>query len=323
MTIPQDRILGSYRLVERIGKGGMGEVYRAQHLRLGREAAVKVLPIALVEEADFLKRFEREASNVAALDHPNILPVWEYGEVGGAPYLVMPLLRGGSLKERLERGPLPRGEIVGLLGQAAEALDYAHSKGIVHRDVKPANMLLDERGRLYLADFGIAKAMEGQQGLTAAGMGIGTPEYMAPEQARGQAEPRSDLYALGIVLYQMLTGQVPYSGTSTVEVLMSHLQEPPPLLPLRNISPPLPAGVEGVIQRALAKDPNQRYQSGHALTEALARLLNPTPEIVKVETKQGGGRNPLLIAGIGGLLGVGAGIFLCIVIFILIAVSAS
>ena len=207
MSGPGERILGSYRLVEQIGKGGMGEVYRAQHLRLGREAAVKILPVNLASEADFLKRFEREAASAASLDHPNILPVWDYGEQGGVPYLVMPYIRSGTLKERLGRGPLSRQDILRYLSQMADALDYAHEKGIIHRDVKPANMLLDERGRLYLSDFGIAKALEGAEGLTRTGVGVGTPEYIAPEQAQGRADSRSDLYALGIILYELLAGR--------------------------------------------------------------------------------------------------------------------
>src|SRR3712207_33619 len=155
MSVPENRILGSYRLLERIGKGGMGEVYRGEHLKLGREAAVKVLPSNLVSEEDFLKRFEREASSAAKLEHPNILPVYEYGEQP-TPYLVMPYVKGGTLKEKMSAGKLSQGEIINYLRQMAEALDYAHSEGIIHRDVKPANMLLDDRGRLYLSDFGIA-----------------------------------------------------------------------------------------------------------------------------------------------------------------------
>ncbi|HET8628196.1 MAG TPA: serine/threonine-protein kinase [Thermomicrobiales bacterium] len=273
MSVPEDRILGSYRLVERIGKGGMGEVYRAQHLKLGREAAIKILPVNLAGEEDFLKRFEREAASAGSLDHPNILAVWEYGEQQGAPYLVMPYVRSGTLKERLKRGPLSAQEIAGYLTQMADALDYAHERGIVHRDVKPANMLLDDRGRLFLSDFGIAKALEGAEGLTKTGIGVGTPEYMAPEQAQGIVDARSDLYALGIILYQMLTGQVPYRGNSTVEVLMKHMQDPLPLLPLRSVSPPLPPGMEQVLQKALAKNPNDRFQTGHALTEAFREAL--------------------------------------------------
>ncbi|HEX5505064.1 MAG TPA: serine/threonine-protein kinase [Thermomicrobiales bacterium] len=268
MSVPEERILGSYRLVERIGKGGMGEVYRAQHLKLGREAAIKILPVNLAGEEDFLKRFEREAASAGSLDHPNILAVWEYGEQQGAPYLVMPYVRSGTLKERLKQGPLSRQEIAGYLTQMADALDYAHDRGIVHRDVKPANMLLDERGRLFLSDFGIAKALEGAEGLTKTGIGVGTPEYMAPEQAQGIVDARSDLYALGVILYQMLAGQVPYKGNSTVEVLMKHMQDPLPLLPLRAVAPPLPPGVEQVLQQALAKNPNDRFQTGHALAEA-------------------------------------------------------
>lgn len=180
-----EKILGSYRLEEQIGKGGMGVVWRARHTRLGSERAVKVLPAHLAAEEDFLKRFEREASSVAKLDHPNILAVYEYGEAGGAPYLVMPYIKGGTLKERMAKGPVPRDEALSYLAQTAEALDYAHEQGLVHRDVKPANLLLDGRGRLYLADFGIAKALEGAEGLTRTGVGVGTPEYMAPNRRRG------------------------------------------------------------------------------------------------------------------------------------------
>lgn len=273
MSESGERILGSYRLLERIGKGGMGEVYRAQHLKLGREAAVKVLPANLASEADFLKRFEREAASAASLEHPNILAVWDYGEHAGTPYLVMPYVRGGTLKELLRRGGMSRQDMLKFFGQMVEALDYAHDRGLIHRDVKPANMLVDDRGRLYLSDFGIAKALEGSEGLTRTGVGVGTPEYMAPEQAQGRADKRSDLYALGVILYQMLTGRVPYSGNSTVEVLMAHMQESLPMMPIRGAQPSLPAGIERVLQRALAKNPNERYQSGASLLEAVTEAF--------------------------------------------------
>ncbi len=271
-----ERIVGSYQLEERVGRGGMGEVWRARHTRLGSERAVKLLPANLATEPDFLKRFEREAASASRLDHPNILAVYEYGESNGVPYLVMPYIKGGTLKERMAAGPVPREEALNYLKQAAEALDYAHEQGLVHRDVKPANLLLDGRGRLYLADFGIAKALEGAEGLTRTGVGVGTPEYMAPEQAQGRADQRSDLYALGVVLYQLLTGRVPYSGNSTVEVLMKHLQDPLPLLPLRNIAPTLPARVEQVVTKALAKNPNDRYASGKAMVEDLQEAFTNT-----------------------------------------------
>ena len=330
MSVPPERTLGSYRLLERIGKGGMGEVYRAQHLKLGREAAVKVLPPALAHEADFLKRFEREAASAASLQHPNILAVWEYGEQGGVPYLVMPLIKGGTLKDRLESGILSREALVGYLRQVADALDYAHERGLVHRDVKPANLLLDERGHLYLADFGIAKALEGTEGLTGTGVGVGTPEYMAPEQAQGRADPRSDLYALGVILYQMLTGRVPYSGGSAIEVLMKHIHEPLPPLPRHNAAVGLPAAVEPVLHKALAKEPDQRYQTARALVEDVTRALATGPGAATVTTgssqertvvvgtppvgagRRGGRSTPLLLAGLLGLVVLmlgGGGIF--------------
>ena len=271
------RTLGSYRLVERIGVGGMGVVFRAVHLKLGREAAVKILPETLAADQDFLRRFEREAANAAALRHNNILAVWEYGEERGVPYLVMPYIGGGTLRHELAAGPLSPQEALRYLRQIADALDYAHSEGIIHRDVKPANLLLDERKQVILGDFGIAKALEGAEGLTRTGMGVGTPEYMAPEQAQGRADARSDLYALGIVLYQMLTGHVPFSGNSTVEVLMKHLQDPLPIVPLRSVQPALPPGVEQIIQTALAKNPNDRYQNAKALVDALDAALTGGP----------------------------------------------
>ncbi len=273
MSAPEGRTLGSYRLLERIGKGGMGEVYRARHVKLGREAAVKILPPALAAEPDFLKRFEREAASAAALNHPNILQVYDYGDEHGVPYLVMPYISGGTLKDRLVNGTITPGQFARALTEVAGALDYAHRQGIVHRDVKPANVLLDDYERAYLADFGIAKALAEGEALTQTGLGVGTPEYMAPEQAQGRAEPRSDLYALGIMLFQLLTGQVPYSGASTVEVLLKHLQEPIPLGVLRG-----PAAREfgPILTRALAKDPAGRYPTGRELMDnantALARI---------------------------------------------------
>jgi serine/threonine protein kinase len=273
MSAPESRILGAYRLEERIGKGGMGEVYRAQHLRLGREAAVKILPANLVTESDFLKRFEREASSAASLTHPHILQVYDYGEQDGVPYLVMPYIKNGTLKDRLESGTVSPPQMAHYLSEVASALDFAHQKGIVHRDVKPANILIDEHDHAYLGDFGIAKALEGTDNLTQTGLGVGTPEYMAPEQAQGRAEPRSDLYALGVMVYQMLTGRVPYSGNSTVEVLMKHLQEP---VPVANLRGPAAQQFGPILQRALSKDPNGRYGSGRELMAAVNDAMTRT-----------------------------------------------
>lgn len=254
---------GSYILEEPLGSGGMGEVYAARHVRLTkRRAAVKVLPSSLATEPEFLRRFEAEANAAASLDHPNVLGLWEYGEHEGMPFLVMPLIPGGSLKELLERrGPLTAPEAGRILTQIAAALDYAHGRGLLHRDVKPANILLTEEGRPVLADFGIAKVMEATQTqITRAGTGIGTPEYMAPEQLEGNAERRSDLYALGVVLYQMLTGKVPYSGSTPYAIAYQQLEAPLPSL--RAANPRVPVAVERVLERALAKDPAQRYATG-------------------------------------------------------------
>jgi serine/threonine protein kinase len=313
MSGAEGRVLGAYRLIERIGKGGMGEVYRAEHLRLGREAAVKVLPANLVTEADFLKRFEREAASAAALTHPHILQVYDYGEQDGVPYLVMPYIKAGTLKDRIEAGTLTPGQMARYLTEVADALDFAHSKGLVHRDVKPANILIDEHDRAYLGDFGIAKALEGSDNLTQTGLGVGTPEYMAPEQAQGRAEPRSDLYALGIMIFQMLTGHVPYTGNSTVEVLMKHLQEPVPLGALRG---PVAQHFGPILQRALAKDPNARFSSGRELMAAVnaamarsgfagadgagATVVSNTPPPGFRPTPQPGGYTPQPPPGPGG-----------------------
>jgi serine/threonine protein kinase len=267
---------GKYQLLEQISAGGMGVVYRARHTMLGHEAAIKILPLSLAADPNARQFFSRGAASAAGLNHPNILPTLEYGEDEGHLYLVMPLIRGGTLRERMLRGPIAPARIVGYLRQLAAALDFAHAHRIVHRDVKPQNILIeviDGEEHLFLADFGIAKALEGTIGLTRTGASVGTPEYMAPEQARGQADPRSDLYALGIILYQLLTGVVPYSGTTPVEVLMKHLHDPLPQEALRRVSPPLPDGVIGVLQRALAKAPDERYQSGQALVEGFVAAL--------------------------------------------------
>jgi serine/threonine kinase PknH len=266
-------IFGSYELLDLIAAGGMGEVYRARHRRLqGREVAIKVMPAALASDPAFLQRFEREANSVAGLNHPHILPLWDYGEQDGAPYIVMPLVTGGSLRERLRAGPLTPAALVALIEPLASALDYAHARGIVHRDIKPANVLLDVEGQPYLADFGIAKALgPGDERLTRTGTGIGTPEYMAPEQVEGQAEARSDVYALGVIAYEGLTGRVPYTGNTPIDIAIKHLHAPLPPLQLPG-GPPTPQ-LERTIGRALAKTPAERYASAGAFATDLARAV--------------------------------------------------
>ncbi|HEX9190100.1 MAG TPA: serine/threonine-protein kinase, partial [Vicinamibacteria bacterium] len=223
---------GPYRVVEPLGRGGMATVYRAYEPALDRYVALKVLPREFLHDPGFKDRFHREAKALAKLEHPNIVPIYNYDidEKEGIPWMAMRLVPGGSLSQRLKEGRLPHARSVEILRGVADALDHAHGKGVVHRDVKPQNVLLDEGGRVYLADFGIAKMLEASGGLTATGMITGTPNYMAPEQATAKdVGPPADIYALGIVAYEMFTGRVPFSADTPVAILMKHVQEPLPL----------------------------------------------------------------------------------------------
>lgn len=292
--------LGTCTLQRLLGRGGMGAVYLAQQSRPRRTVAVKVLmPGNVLEKksrAEFLTRFRREADAIAALDHVNIMPVYEYGEQGDIAYLVMPYVNGGTLREVLEqRGILPLDEVVQIIEQAAAALDTAHAQGIIHRDLKPGNMLLHADGRLLLADFGLAKvlrdlkdpAQSGPSDLTSTGTIVGTPEYLSPEQGTGRPiDHRSDIYSLGIVLFQMLSGQVPFTGTSPVAVAIKHALEEPPSL--TELNPMIPPEIEAVVMKALAKEPEDRYNSAGALAEALHKAVYgpdaPTPFHLSAKT---------------------------------------
>jgi serine/threonine protein kinase len=265
--------LGQYELLEEIGHGGMANVYSAVQRSIGRKVAVKVLPAHFLQDRSFLERFSREVQVVARLHHPHILQVYDYGEQDGVPYIVMGYLEGGSLADLIRRseGGLALGEVVPLVRQIAGALDYAHRKGIIHRDFKPSNVLLDTEGNAYLSDFGIAKVTEYTAQLTGSGY-VGTPAYMAPEMT-GQAEltPLVDIYALGATLYEMLTGQHPYSAQTPMGVLMAHVSQPVP--DVRERRPDLPPAVQGVIERAMAKDPLNRYQTAGVLADDLEMAL--------------------------------------------------
>src|SRR5438309_5155372 len=234
------RSLGQFRVVERIGSGGMATVFKAYQPTLDRYVAIKVLPAYHARDPVFVKRFVQEARSVAKLAHPNIVQIHDFGDQDNITYIVMEYVDGGTLKDRLKR-PLPVPEAVDYIIQAAEGLDCAHRNGIIHRDVKPANMLVRRDGHLLLSDFGIAKILEGTTNLTRVGTGIGTPQYMSPEQGTGQmVDRRSDIYSLGIVLYHALTGRVPFTVDSPLSITVIHLNDPIPIENLRVKGVPQP-----------------------------------------------------------------------------------
>ena len=268
----QGQILGSYHVMEPLGWGGMAEVYRAYHPQLDRHVAIKVLRSDLVSDEGFLARFRREARAIAALRHPNIVQVYDLNVQDGVYYMVMELLEGDTLKSRLhdyrmrdER--MPMGEVVRIILDVLDGLGYAHDEGVVHRDIKPSNILLTRRGEVVLADFGIAQ-MAGETRHTASGALLGTLEYIAPEQGlEGQCDGRSDLYSLGIVFYEMLTGRTPFRADTPLAILLKHLKDPLPHL--RAFSPRVPEAIEQVVVKALAKDPQERYASAVEMATAL------------------------------------------------------
>jgi hypothetical protein len=260
--------IGGYVVDGLLGRGGMGVVYRAYHGRLRRWAAIKVLP-GVGRKPEEVLRFEREAQAIASLRHPRILAVFDFGEYEGQAYMVTEFMPNGSLQERMPAGPLPVAEAVRLLRPLAEALDHAHAQGIVHRDVKPANVFLDERMQPVLADFGLAR-LQSQDSLTATGTVTGTPSYMAPEQARGgELSPATDLYALSVLAYQLVAGRLPFSGLSLMDTLYAHVHREPP--PPSEANPELGPAVDAVLLRGLAKEPGERWPSAAALMDALER----------------------------------------------------
>ena len=262
------RELGPYRIVEQIGVGGMATVYKAYHAVMNRYVAVKVMPEQMSQDEDFRRRFEREAKAVARLEHAHILPVHDYGEMEGRLYLVMRYIDAGTLKDRMAAGPLDLAEVNRVIRQVGRALEYAHGMGVVHRDVKPSNVLVDAQGDCYLCDFGLAKMLEASVQFTATGVGVGTPAYMSPEQGQGEkVDARSDIYSLGVMLYEMVTGQVPYEAETPLAVVLKHITAPLPLP--RKVKPDVPEEVERVILRALAKNPDDRFQ---AMEEMMAAL---------------------------------------------------
>lgn len=276
------KTIGRYVIESKIGQGGMADVFLAFDPRFKRKVAVKVMPAELLRDPTFSARFEREAETIANLEHPAIVPVYDFGQAGGRPYLVMRLMTGGSLEDRIRKEPLALKEAAELLTRLAPAIDLAHSHGIIHRDLKPGNILFDQEGCPYLADFGIVRLQDATSTLTMGGI-IGTPAYISPEQARGRKDidGRSDIYSLGAILFQMLTGNLPYESDTPHGYMMAHLTDPVPDI---RVFLPGAEAVQGVIAKTMAKDKNDRYPTARLLAAALEAAAQSAPAQPVVET---------------------------------------
>ncbi len=259
--------VGPYLIVEQIGRGGMAAVYKAYEESLARHVAIKVLPEFFAEAKEYRVRFQVEAVAVAKLRHQNILSVFAYGEENGTPYIVSEFVDGGTLADKLN-GAMRVDEVVVLPMPIASALDYAHTQGVLHRDVKPSNIMLLGDGTPVLTDFGLAKLLESDT-ITLTGTVLGTPEYMAPELCSGEvAGPRADIYSLGVVAYEMLTARVPFKGNTPGATIVAQISDPLP--PAHEVNPDLPRAIAEVLDKALSKDPNDRYETAQEFVGALA-----------------------------------------------------
>lgn len=264
--------LGPYRVIAPLGEGGMAAVYKAYQPSVNRYVAVKVLPQYFARDPQFVARFEREAQVLAQLQHPNILPIFDYGQSQGHTYIAMPLITGGSLAGLMQNQRLDFKTIRKIINQVGDALDYAHSRNLIHRDVKPANILIDERGNCLLTDFGLAKIVEGSAKLTSSGTIMGTPAYMSPEQGKGYVlDRRTDIYSLGIILYELAVGRAPFEADTPMVVVVKHINDPLPFP--SSIIPDFSPALEQVIIKALEKDPQKRYQTASEFVEAVDAAL--------------------------------------------------
>ena len=265
--------VGSYILGKQIGQGGMATVYLAHQPHLDREVALKVMHQNFLDDEGFVTRFRREAQIVAKLTHPHIVPVYDFNEHDGQPYLVMKYIQGWTLKKQLIKDPLDLEGVVRVMTAIGDALTYAHSQDILHRDIKPSNIVIDKDGVPYLTDFGLARLASSGESTMSADMLLGTPHYISPEQARGvkELDARTDVYSLGVVLYELMVGKVPFTGDSAFSIIHDHIYTPLP--PPTQVNPELPEAVEQVLFRALEKKPDDRYETANDLMSALSDAI--------------------------------------------------
>jgi serine/threonine protein kinase len=259
MSFVRGENVGAYQIIEQLGQGGMATVFKAYHPALDRDVAIKALHPAFMEEGGFLARFQREAKVVARMDHPNIVPIYDYAEHEGRPYLVMKYVKGETLKARLARGSLSKSELLNIVEAVGKALSYAHGQGILHRDIKPSNILLCKDGSIYLADFGLARIAELGASTLSGDMLMGTPHYISPEQARGESDLdiRTDVYSFGVVLYELIVGRVPFDADTPFSIIHDHIYTPLPLP--SEINPQVPDHIQKFLLKALFKDKEDRF----------------------------------------------------------------
>lgn len=319
--------VGPYQIIEQLGQGGMATVFKAYHPSLDRDVAIKVLHPAFKNDPQFFARFQREARIVARLEHPNIVPVYDFNEFEGEPYLVMRYVQGHTLKIELASAPFSPRDVRRLMRPVCDALAYAHKQGILHRDIKPSNIIISDNGHVFLTDFGLARMVELGESTLSQDMMVGTPQYISPEQAQGQGEldGRTDIYALGVVLFEMFTGNVPYSADTPFAIIHDHIYKPLPLPSA--INPDIDERTEKVLLRALAKNPDDRFATMEDFWQALDDALLASEEMMPTEVRPDAPGVPIEQTTIAGkkkrnkkkiIIGVlAASVLLCLCIAIL------